>query len=277
MENCFVHIGGAKCASSYIRSSILSKLKKAKYYERGGEVCELVKKYCTGKENAKPCWGEGVTEKVVISHEGLSIYEGKKGEIAKRLRDILPKAKIIYVIREQRDWLSSRYSQDLKNYMGVRTKYYRFKDWLEGKLHKELSKSNPTSIYYRPVERVKYDKILESYMSQFEEVKIFKYENLKREERFVQKICKYIGEENISEDVKKSEKINKRDSLYKEIIQKKMAGIKGHKRISKLMSRVMPYKKPDRRELVPERYLSVFRDTNESLKSMGIELTDEYL
>lgn len=277
MKKAIVHIGAAKCASSYIRSTILSRLKSANYYERGGEVCELTKKYCVGSVDVKPCWDSNREEKIVLSHEGLSIYKGEKGSVAKRLSKILPEAKIVYVIREQREWLSSRYSQDLKNYMGIKTRYYSFKEWLDKKFHEELSKKSPTSIYYQPIERIKYDKIINSYKKYFGEIKVIKYESLENDkESFISSIGKVLGE-NVNVDENEEGVVNKRSSLYREKIQKKMYGVKGHKRISKVLSKLLPYRKSDRRELIPDKYRSIFRDTNESLRGMGVDLTNDYL
>lgn len=188
-----VHIGGAKCASTYLQTSVLNKIRGYNFYGRGSKITEDLQKYCLGR---KEKYEHIIEEKSILSHEGLSILKNNKGHhISKNIRSAIGEATIIYIIRNQKQWLRSRYSQDMKMYMGEKTKYYDFEDWLKGEFHKQLEdKTTNQATAYTPKERIKYDNIYSSYEDTFRNVCVIPMELLQDNvNKFIKKVENVVG------------------------------------------------------------------------------------
>jgi hypothetical protein len=89
----------------------------------------------------------------------------------------------------------SRYNQDKKTYMGVDTKFYSFGRWLEEEFHDELSRSlRKPSHLYKPINRLRYDKLIRQFKERNIDIKVVQYENILKDPlTVVRKICEWVG------------------------------------------------------------------------------------
>lgn len=132
----------------------------------------------------------------IISHEGLGILKAHNGvEIAEVLKQSLgTTTRILVVLREQREWLLSRFNQDRKGEMIThRTRWYAFAEWLEGALHDELGGYAPL---YKPVPRVDYGGLVESYLTRFpcDQLCVLLYEQLRESpQEFWDTVLSFLG------------------------------------------------------------------------------------
>ncbi|WP_119841372.1 sulfotransferase domain-containing protein [Salinibacter ruber] len=274
-----IHIGGAKCASTYLQRKVLCNAEEYKFYGPKSSVVKLFFDYCLEKTSVRPKFSSG--QNIILSHEGLSIYKNTNGShIADRIKNITENVKIVYVIREQRAWLISRYYQDLENYMGTYTSYYTFEEWVDEKFHEELSKHNTSAKAFIPLERIKYDKIINRIKKMFDEVYILKLETLmENNEKFISKI-RHILESSLEPDDRQAS--NKRIGLYEAKIEKMLSFLMANKKTSKMVkeliklsSKVLPYRKGNKK--IRKRTKKEIKKTNNQLKKMGIKIPESYV
>ncbi len=279
MSETILHIGGAKCASTYLQRKVFCNTKKYDFYGPKSSVSGLFLDYCLGETNIYPKFED--SESILLSHEGLSIYENLKGSyIADRMGSVVGEAEVIYVIREQKSWLVSRYYQDLENYMGLYTDYYTFKEWLNGDFHDDLSMHSKNAKAFLPLERIKYDNIIDKLRDNFGKVHVIPMEVLKmNNKKFLKNIGKVLGIEVEPEDRKVS---NRRIGVYEEKMEKSLGFLMSNRKIArvvkelvKISSELFPYRKGVKK--IDNNVIDIIKDTNKKLIQMGVTLTKKYI
>lgn len=181
MKTVAIHIGMAKAASTTIQEylKIKSIEQKFNYLGPNNNFKKIYKQIIDG-DNINISLSTNL--RTIISHEGLGIIEAaNKVKIAEILKNNFgPNAKILIILREQRDWLYSRFGEDQKNEMTHREiKWYNFNEWLEGKMHDELGGSD---LLYKPIPRIDYHSIINSYLNRFDRknICVLLFEDLKK-------------------------------------------------------------------------------------------------
>ncbi|MCS4174790.1 hypothetical protein [Salinibacter ruber] len=279
MSKTILHIGGAKCASTYLQRKVLCNTKKYDFYGPKSSVSSLFLDYCLEETNIYPKFD--CSESIILSHEGLSIYENLKGGyVADRMGSVVGKAEVIYVIREQKSWLVSRYYQDLENYMGLYTDYYTFKEWLNGDFHDGLSMHSKNAEAFLPLERIKYDNIIDKLRDNFGEVHVIPMEVLKiNNKNFLKSISKILDVKVEPEDREVS---NRRIGVYEEKMEKSLGFLMSNRKIArvvkelvKISSELFPYKKGVKK--IDNNVVNIIRSTNRKLIQMDVNLTKEYI
>lgn len=96
----------------------------------------------------------------LISHEGLSVPRTASGKsVAKSLMETLERPyRAILVLREQRQWLRSRFLQDVKS--GTFPMHLGFYEWACGEFFEENTRIRP----YNPAYRIQYEVMLKDYI-----------------------------------------------------------------------------------------------------------------
>ena len=263
-----VHIGGSRCASTYLQKRVLNNVIGYSFYGRGDKTTEELESYCIGdKDN----YTHKPRNKSIISHEGLSVLKNKEnGYISDRLRRSLGKVRILYIIRNQNDWLNSRYSHDIENYMGTHTSYYSFHEWIRGDFHNELSQVfGESSLLYKPLPKIKYDKIIKSYKSIFDTVVVLPMEHL-YDNSLIYRIETELGID-INKD--KSKKENKRRDYCTEEMEKLLSFMPWNKKLANFLGYIFRCK---HNRNLPKHIKHVISKVNSNLKSMEVNLTSHY-
>jgi hypothetical protein len=214
-----IHIGYPKTASTWLQQGIFKDEKTGfispwrGHWSDGIAVREFitVDSFSFSPINAYSAFENGLKEAeqkhlcAVLSQEMLSCnfldqsgYWGK--EVAKRLHDVFPQAKILIVIREQKSMIFSAYGQYIRN--GGRKSIEQF-----------ISTQNIKPGVY-PLFRLyslKYDYLIKYYHHLFGEnqVLVLPFELLKRDTNlYLKKILEFVGIEEVSFDYKLSKEIN---------------------------------------------------------------------
>jgi len=166
MKEVYIHVGLPRTATTFLQNEVFPKLKL-------NYLLYL------------PLKGNIVDGKNLISDESLAGYSyiigsnnASNKDIAKRLHDLYPKAKIIVVFREKNKWLKSFYKQFLVE--SERRKLVKnYEDWYA---------------------KVYGDKFLEfkeyeNYLKElFDDVLVLHFEEFKKDhKKFVKNICDFIG------------------------------------------------------------------------------------
>lgn len=155
-----IHVGLPKTGTTFLQEEIFRKLNLK--FIRSLSIVRMATK----------------EKKILISHEGLSIeYDKpayKKYIVAEYLKKLFPEAKIIVGIREKESWLKSIYSQYIRE-GGTKT----FEEF-----YREFDK-----------EHLNFEKYISYLKSLFDEVFIYRFEDLKNNKyEVVKEICNFIGE-----------------------------------------------------------------------------------
>jgi hypothetical protein len=268
-KKTIVHIGAAKCASTYLQSCVLPYVNGYKYVGKNNVQTKDILKKCIGKDSIQK---KRFDRKVVISHEGLSVRKSIDGvTIAEKLMKCLGSCKILYVVRDQIEWLYSRYAQDVTSHMGDEVGYYDFSEWIRGDFHDAYSKINPYTSLYNPIKRIKYDKIIESYKSIGHDIHVLSLRDLKIDEvGFIKKIENLLGGHIKARKSKK--RTNVRPSWIRLWVEKKMNAGPFFKNLLNKIDRLMPAGYTRSNFIVNKKVKKEIQKTNKKLRQKGIYL-----
>jgi len=197
-KNIFIHIGYHKCASTYLQNNFFSKIENFYYIFLSGYKREYLNYVQSMKFEPNKLYkylnsliadkltNENVKDvKLIISHEELSGHpEGKKSIdykiILRNLKKAFPNAKIIIVIRNQIDYLSSIYS------FRVTSKGQEYRS-----LRKFLYELGKEGLF----EKMNYYNLIKDYVDNFgkENVLVIPLEILRNSpEQFIRKLCSFM-------------------------------------------------------------------------------------
>jgi hypothetical protein len=200
-KEIYIHIGYSKTATTTLQNNLFAHLKRfdiiGKPWTSKNNIHQKIIETITecetmeynGKDLLNEVFAVSHNAKLLISHEGFSggpILSGRvsRYEIACRLKNLFPQAKILIVLREQKSMIKSRYLEKLKN---GRTKL-NFNEWF--KVNSEnMHKENIFQYFH-------YDKILELYIELFgdKNVEVLLFEDFKvKQEYFLKKLFNWLS------------------------------------------------------------------------------------
>lgn len=251
MVEIILHVGYPKAASTFLQKEIFShhkdlmdysaqNIKKPNFNEVWNVINHVSKtdslnfdiNWCVSqisefKKKIKYLSGK----KPIISNEGL-VMSGRADRklIVSRLKKLFGDAKVIIVIRKQKDLLNSTFYQHMR-----KSKLYgcfeSINAWLDDPLRYA---KHITSEYNHPIRRIQFYQVLRTYENIFgkENVLILLYEELKEDKiSFITKLSKFCGinvKESIRllKDAKKVNKNSSRKELFVYNILKKLPFLK---------------------------------------------------
>jgi hypothetical protein len=185
-----LHIGFHKTGTTTLQRNVFPRIEGSAYVGPTGPLAPLFRGlaetvWAADDDAFRPASLRGLFADVrgdapalVVSHESFSRYVYDE-RIPSRLLDLMPDARVLVCVRNQRTMVRSLYHQYL-----VKGGYERFEDWIRSeKLHPNY---------------VQYDITLEHYQNVFgaERVRAVAYEDLKeRPDQFVAEIMRYVRPE----------------------------------------------------------------------------------
>ena len=241
-RNVLIHIGFTKAASTFLQDQFFRSIDGADlilppnvywhpgfqdllYSDESVRRGQLLTKYLEQFEK----------DKLIISSEAFcgSYNQGfmNRGAIADRLKSDFPKAKIIVVIRSQKEMVRAHYSQYVMSKVTHGTNsllnfFYKsdldFDKWLalDGTAPVKMYAPNTLSLNSR---FLAYYELLRLYKKLFEDVKIILFENLiSNPENELIEICEFAELELPSNFCLKQEKVNKSKGLRDLVINRKL-------------------------------------------------------
>jgi len=241
MSRQIIHIGIHKTSSTFFQENIFPNVvgfnlltrpytqhnhffNKIQYQDDTLFDIDAVKNYLKNQGYSK--------QNLILSDESLS---GKplgysyinRSMIAKRLKKLWPNATIIIFLRDQKDIIKSHYSSYIKMPFGVKT----FEDFLWIPSKNDMKKNDNTydqkSLYYNSndfylhADNFKYSELIKLYKELFSDVKVFLYEDFKKNQQFFLKKIK--NELNIEVDHSKiilKNKVNK-SLTFKDLMRRR--------------------------------------------------------
>ncbi len=299
MNNVILHIGIHKTATTFFQKRIWPNLKTytlltRPYTQHNYAFNKL--QYADDSLYKKEMMVEEIknigAEKLLISDEALSgkvIYFSylNRSIIARRLKEIFPKSKLIIFIRDQKDILISHYSTYIKNPYGTKRinelfwkpeRNFSYDDYISTPgLYDLQTLYFNTNDYFIHLDCFLYAPMLKMYFEIFQDVEVILYEEFKKDKiQVINKIENIIGEkillDKININQRENKKLSYRDIEIKRNINRYLKFTKNKTivKMGKIINKLSVEKNSnaDMQEYIEQYVGNYYTEDNKELKSM---------
>ncbi len=197
----FIHPGFVKTATSSLQVQVFSKHSDVRYLGLPASSSDMewaIRHICSADsmyyqaDRVREIFTESLKHQsesraTVLSHENFALYESKdKGTVARRLKELIPDAKVFFTLRRQEEILASWYLQKLSKYIRGNN-FVSFNRWLTLK-----TKAEHRSI----LDDLDFFRVIDFYSGLFgqDNIGVFLFETLREDNRqFACSLSNFLG------------------------------------------------------------------------------------